>query len=95
MGVTFAENSDYNIIQHLTIILEDKGYETDGIAIWGSATSDNNIIQNNFIKSADVGIIVAGKNQNTKATGNIISGNKIGLETDSLITIGIRNLGFR
>jgi predicted GH43/DUF377 family glycosyl hydrolase len=89
MGVTFAENSDYNIIQHLTIILEDKGYETDGIAIWGSATSDNNIIQNNFIKSADVGIIVAGKNQNTKATGNIISGNKIGLETDSLITIGI------
>jgi predicted GH43/DUF377 family glycosyl hydrolase len=91
-GVNFTNNSDYNEIKHMIITIENKGFETDGIFIWtvsGSETSDNNIVQNNFIKSADVGIIVAGQNQNTKATGNIVSGNKIGSETDSLITIGI------
>ena len=54
-GVNFTNNSDYNEIKHLIITIEDKGFETDGIFLWtvsGSKTSDNNIVQNNFIKSA-------------------------------------------
>ena len=91
-GTEFRNNSDYNVVQNVIFIQEDINYDTDGAGFWtewGSETTDNNIIQNNFIKRAGIGIVLAGKNQYTKATSNIIRGNNIGSETDSLITMGI------
>ena len=60
-----------------------------------SSTCDNNLIQNNFIKKAGIAIYVDGYYSNTKANRNIIRGNKIGSEIDSLITGGIQLQGIQ
>ncbi len=90
----FINNSDHNMVQNITFISEDYTRLSSGVGFWrqiGNAeTPDSNLIQNNFIKMAGIGIYVSAFNSNNKATGNIIRGNKIGSETDSLITWGIQ-----
>ena len=93
-GVCLRNNSDYNIIKHLTFIHDDFNKETYGFLSWtesGSATADYNQILNNFVKSSGIGICIAGKDLSTKAVGNLIKGNLVGSETDSLITWGIHS----
>lgn len=94
-GAIFANNSDHNAIQNSTFICEDiyRGAEpilfyvfTPGI----SSAPDSNLIQNNFIKEAGVAILVSAEYSLVKATGNIIRGNLVGSETDSLISWGIQ-----
>jgi predicted GH43/DUF377 family glycosyl hydrolase len=92
VGLGVYNNSDYNIIKNVTFIHDDFDSETYGLLVWtksGTATADNNQIMNNFVKSSGVGICVAGIDQSRKASNNIIQGNKVGSETDSLVTWGI------
>ncbi len=90
----FINNSDHNIVQNITFISEDFARFSSGVGFWRqngiTETPDSNLIENNFIKMAGIGIYVSAFNSNNRATGNIIRGNKIGSETDSLITWGIQ-----
>lgn len=94
--VQFWNNSSYNIIQNITFISEDYMRYGCGIVIWNQPNSltppNNNLIQNNFIKEAGVGIYILGYGLgSTSPNGNIITGNKIGSETDNLIAWGIQS----
>jgi hypothetical protein len=89
-GIIFINNSDHNIVQNLTVECEDYTRKSAGIIFLhhsGNSTPDSNVIQNNFIKKAAVGINVASLFY--RMNGNIIRGNYIGSETDSLISLGI------
>ncbi len=90
----FINNSDHNVVQNITFISEDYTRFSSGVGFWRqngiTETPDSNLIQNNFIKMAGIGIYVSAFNSNNKAKGNIIRGNKIGSEIDSLITWGIQ-----
>lgn len=85
----FQNNSDHNVIQNITFIADDytrvgggpNFYTLDGFTV----TPDSNLIQNNFIKKGGYPIYVSGYYANLKAVGNIIRGNKIGSEVDSLL----------
>jgi len=87
-------NSDHNIVQNVNFISDDiYGYGTGPSFITypgSSATADSNLIQNNFIKKAGAGIYISSDNTTLRATGNIIRGNMVGSETDSLIGWGIQ-----
>jgi hypothetical protein len=95
-GVGFSDNSDHNIIQNLTYIGEDIYRYGDGIVVGttlnSTAAPDSNLIQNNFIKKGGGGITLSGyfANGNVRPVGNIIRGNFIGSETDSLINWGMQ-----
>jgi len=94
--IDINKNSDHNIIQNINFISDD--IDDNTIDIYLSATSgstespDSNIIQNNFIKKGGTGIIISAYSAaaNTRVTGNIIRGNQVGSETDSLIGWGIQ-----
>ena len=104
-ALNFTLNSDHNIVQNITVINEayknftqETYWEfSDGIAFWkpsnysGTVSPDSNLIQNNFIKKASVGIYLAERGFGSSAicTGNIVRNNIIGSETDSLISWGI------
>ncbi len=78
-GIIFLNNSKHNTIQNITFECEDYTRKSGGIVFLhpsGNFTPDSNLIQNNFIKKAAVGINVASFFY--KATGNIIRGNVIG-----------------
>jgi hypothetical protein len=104
--LNFALNSDHNIVQNITVINDVLNFShpasvefSDGIAFWRPSSSsssvapDSNLIQNNFIKKASVGIYLSPQGFWNGAkgicTGNIIRDNIIGSETDSLISWGI------
>ena len=90
----FMNNSDHNIVQNVNFISDDiYGYGTGPSfeTIQGNtATADSNLIQNNFIKKAGAAIYVSAENSTLRATGNIVRGNFVGSETDSLIGWGIQ-----
>ncbi|MFO7527006.1 MAG: T9SS type A sorting domain-containing protein [Ignavibacteriaceae bacterium] len=90
----YKNNSDHNIVQNVIFISDDiYGYGTGPSfeTLQGSsATADSNLIQNNFIKKAGCGIYVSSELTSSRATGNIIRGNYVGSETDSLIGWGIQ-----
>ncbi|MEJ2196908.1 MAG: right-handed parallel beta-helix repeat-containing protein, partial [Ignavibacteriaceae bacterium] len=91
-AVNFSGNSDHNIIQNLTCIGEDIYRYGDLIVIGptnASSVPDSNLIQNNFIKQGGGSITVGGLSTSYRARGNIVRNNKIGSETDSLISWGI------
>jgi hypothetical protein len=94
-GVDFFINSDHNVIQDVNVISED--YTRDGESIGFltqsgfTATADSNLIQNNFIKKAPIAIFVGSLDPSVNANGNIIRGNLVGSETDSLIAWGIQS----
>jgi hypothetical protein len=89
-GITFLNNSKHNVIQNIVFDCED--YTRKGSAIlflhqYGNFTPDSNLIQNNFVQKAAAGISIASLYY--RATGNVIRGNIIGSEKDSLISMGI------
>ncbi len=94
-GIVFSNDADHNIIQNVIVICEDIYRTGIGIFFVCSVNSpfapDSNLIQNNFIKKAGAAIVVTASwaNANTKHIGNVIRGNKVGSETDSLIAWGI------
>ncbi len=90
--IDFINNSDHNIVQNVTFISEDSGF---GPAFFvypaGSLFApDSNLIQNNFIKKGGIAIYVSAEFSAVEAIGNIIRGNIVGSETDSLISWGIQ-----
>ena len=95
-AVDFMNNSDHNVIQNTIFINEDYSRSSTGPAFYpeffaGSLFApDSNLIQNNFIKKAGFAIYVSAENSPVKAIGNIIRGNIVGTETDSLIGWGIQ-----
>jgi len=93
-GIDFLHNSDHNIIQNTIFIDEDYNRGGGGIGFWNSSSSnaacDSNLIENNFIKKSGIAIYVSSWNSTVKAIGNIVRGNLIGSDTDSLFSIGIQ-----
>ena len=91
--VDFINNSDHNIIQNINFISDDYQRLSTGVAIWRAQgipdTPDSNLIQNNFVQQAGIGIYVSAYGSTNKSMGNIIRNNKIGSDSDSLITWGI------
>jgi len=89
-GIVFVNNSKQNVIQNIVFECED--YDGLGCAMTlvyesGPFTPDSNLIENNFVKKAAMGISIL--SYSYRATGNVIRGNKIGSETDSFISRGI------
>ena len=81
-------------MQNITVECDDYTRKGGGVVFLhqsGNFTPDSNLIQNNFVKKAAMGISVISFFY--RATGNIIRNNLIGSETDSLISVGI-NLAF-
>ncbi|MBK9097727.1 MAG: right-handed parallel beta-helix repeat-containing protein [bacterium] len=93
-GLLFMDNSDHNVIQNVIFVDEDILRTSVGLGVYTQSntpvTPDSNYIFNNFIKKAGIGIYVSSYSSSARATGNIISGNIIGSETDSLINWGIQ-----
>jgi len=92
-ALDFINNSDHNIIQNVTFIVEDNT-RASGFGFWynqtGSFAPDSNLIQNNFVKKAGVAIFIVSPSSIIKAKGNIVKGNQIGSEIDSLVAYGIQ-----
>jgi len=93
-GIYFFDDSDNNIIQN-TILIVDR-YKESGLGIIfksltnTSVAPDNNIIQYNHIKQAAFAILIIAFDSNINAFNNIIRGNIVGSETDTLIRVGIQ-----
>ncbi len=91
-ALDFINNSDHNIIQNITFIVEDIS-RASGSGFWysqtGSFAPDSNLIQNNFVKMAGDPFFIVSPSSAVKGKDNIIRGNQIGSETDSLISFGI------
>jgi hypothetical protein len=91
--LVFMNNSDHNIVQNIIIICDDYTRPSGGIGLWrtsGTLACDSNLVQNNFIKKAGLGIYIsAGGSMTSRPYHNIIRGNIIGSEQDSLIFLGI------
>jgi predicted GH43/DUF377 family glycosyl hydrolase len=91
-AVSFLDNSDHNTIKNCTLISDGFVKGSSGVSLFYiNEAPDSNLIENNFVPRAGAGIYVAGKDQNTRAIGNIIRGNKVGSEVDSLISWGIQD----
>ena len=91
-SIDFQDNSDHNIVRNVTMVTDDH-INGLGIDFWASSTSispDSNLIENNLIKEARIAIFISTSNSTKKATGNVIRGNYVGTETDSLIAWGIQ-----
>ncbi len=95
-GITFANNSDHNIVRNLILIGEDLYRYGDGINFLSSLNSteatDSNLIELNFVKKG-AGCVTIGAYfaaANVRPTGNIIRNNKFGSQTDSLYSWGIQ-----
>ncbi|HSW53578.1 MAG TPA: T9SS type A sorting domain-containing protein [Ignavibacteriaceae bacterium] len=89
-GIVFVNNSKHNEIQNIVFECED--YDGLGCAMMlfyetGPFTPDSNLIENNFVKKAAMGISII--SYSYRPFGNIIRENKIGSETDSFISRGI------
>jgi hypothetical protein len=94
-GLVIIDNSDHNIIKNLTYVGEDIYRYSDGIVVGSSYNSptapDSNLIENNFLRKGS-GITVSGyfAGGSVWPDGNIIRGNVIGSEADSLLNWGIQ-----
>ena len=91
--IDFMNNSDHNIVQNVTFISEDSGFGPSFFPDYPAGSlfaPDSNLIQNNFIKKGGVAIYVSAEFSAVEAIGNIIRGNIVGSETDSLISWGIQ-----
>ena len=92
-AMSYYNNSDHNIVQNITFISDDCTRIGSGIgfhtASGTTATCDSNLIQNNFVPRAGWAIYIGAVLSPFRATGNIVRGNHVGSETDSLISRGI------
>jgi photosystem II stability/assembly factor-like uncharacterized protein len=92
-GIDFLNNSDHDVIQNITFIVEDNTRPSGfGFFCWSGSSQapDSNLIQNNFVKEGGIALYVSSFGASAWAKGNIIRGNQIGSETDSLIAWGIQ-----
>ena len=92
-GIDFIDNSDNNIIQNIVFINEDYTRSSgSGFICWsGSAGApDNNLIQNNFVKQGGITLFISSNGALATGKDNIVRGNQIGSESDSLIAWGIQ-----
>lgn len=90
-ALDFINNSDHNIIQNITFIVEDIT-RASGSGFWFTQTGsapDSNLIQNNFVKKAGDAFFIVSASASLKGKDNVVRGNQIGSETDSLISLGI------
>jgi photosystem II stability/assembly factor-like uncharacterized protein len=89
--VNILYNSDHNIVKNITFISED--YFRYGASLWilssSTSTPDSNLILNNFIKKGGAPYI-GSDFESSRPEGNVIRGNTIGSEMDSLINWGIQ-----
>ena len=95
-GITFANNSDHNIVRNLILIGEDLYRYGDAInfitTLNSTLATDSNTVESNFVKKG-AGCVTIGAYYaatNVRPTGNIIRNNKFGSETDSLYSWGIQ-----
>ena len=92
-ALDFINNSDHNVIQNIIFIVEDIS-RASGSGFWfsqtGSFAPDSNLIQNNFVKKGGIGFFIISPTSTLKGLNNVIKGNQIGTETDSLIAFGIQ-----
>ena len=83
-----------NIVENVTFNNENYSIISTGLAFMSfvntTSAIDSNLIQNNFIKNASIGIYISGWSGIAEARYNIVRGNVIGSEADSLITWGIQ-----
>lgn len=92
-GIVFLNNSDHNVMQNIVFIDEDytRSSGSGFFCLTGSSQApDSNLIQNNFVKEGGIALYVSSFGASAWAKGNIIRGNQIGSETDSLIAWGIQ-----
>ena len=90
-ALDFMNNSDHNVIQNITFIVEDN-LRASGSGFWFNQTGeapDSNLIQNNFVKKAGLAFYIISATSTIRGKGNIIRGNQIGSEADSLTAMGI------
>lgn len=89
--VNLLYDSDHNIVKNITFISDD--FYRYGAGLWVLASStaapDSNLIFNNFIKKGGAPYI-GSDFASSRPEGNVIRGNTIGSETDSLINWGIQ-----
>lgn len=91
-GIDFCNNSDHNVMQNITFICEDYNRQSgSGFLCWVGCIGapDSNLIQNNNTKQAGIAHYFDCYNASLRPVGNIVRGNIIGSETDSLINKGI------
>jgi hypothetical protein len=90
----FMNNSDHNIVRNIVFISEDYNRSGNGPCFWTAlgytSTPDSNLIENNLVRKAGIPIYVSGYYSNVRALGNIVRGNRIGTEQDSLVSWGIQ-----
>jgi hypothetical protein len=92
-ALDFINNSDHNIIQNINFVVDDN-LRASGSGFWhnqtGAFAPDSNLIQNNYVKKAGLGFFVVSPTSAVKGMDNIVRGNQIGSETDSLVAFGIQ-----
>ena len=93
--IDFIDNSDHNIFRNITFISDDINRYGSGAGLFTrsgtNAAADSNLIENNFIKKCGVGgIYLSFDYSNIRSKGNIVRGNLIGSETDSVLGWGIQ-----
>ena len=88
----FIYDSDNNVIQNITFISDDitRLGGGPGLGSDNEFVPDSNLIQNNFIKKSGISIYISTFYSDARADGNIIRGNIVGSETDSLNGWGIQ-----
>ena len=94
-GIDFIDNSDHNIFRNITFISDDIYRNGSGAGLYTrtgvNTAADSNLIENNFIKKCGkAGIYLTFDASNIRGMGNIIRGNFIGSETDSVLGWGIQ-----
>jgi len=84
-------DSDHNIVQNITFIDEDF-LRVGGIWLNSNTASapDSNLFYNNFIKKGGAMYLNSPASGGIRPEGNVIRGNFIGSESDSLISWGIQ-----
>lgn len=94
-ALDFMNDSDNDIIQNIIFIVE-RTNTASGSGFWfteaGSAP-DSNLIQHNFVKKAGDAFFITSASTNLRGKDNVIRGNQIGSETDSLISFGLEVSG--
>ena len=90
-GIDFMNNSDHNILQNIIFINEDIMRESGSgfFSFQTGSAPDSNLMQNNFVKKAGESLFIISPETSLRGKGNVIRGNQIGSESDSLINCGI------
>ncbi|MEJ5263539.1 MAG: T9SS type A sorting domain-containing protein [Ignavibacterium sp.] len=95
-AIDFVNNSDHNIIRHIIFIVEDitrLSASSGFLVTQTSSAPDSNLIEGNFVKRAGEGFFIGDAYATLKGKGNVIRGNRIGSDTDTVITLGIEVKG--